>query len=69
LPGDEPLPILTTKLVKNMQPTSNIFVGIDVSKAELVIAYPQDGKWLKSKIANKTNEISGWLRQLDLHKH
>lgn len=49
-----------------MQPTSNIFVGIDVSKAELVIAYPQDGKWLKSKIANKTNEISGWLRQLDL---
>ena len=49
-----------------MQPSSNIFVGIDVSKAELAIAYSQDGKWIKSKIVNKMNEISAWLKQIDV---
>jgi transposase len=53
-----------------MQPPSNIFVGLDVSKAELVIAYFQNGKWEKSKIPNTLEAISNWLSRLDIRgKH
>lgn len=53
-----------------MQPTSNIFIGIDVSKSELVTAYQQEGKWVKSKVPNRLNEISIWLNQIGMEgKH
>ena len=53
-----------------MQSQSNIFIGIDVSKDELVIAYPQNGKWIKSKIANTVAAISAWLNSVELsNKH
>lgn len=47
-----------------MQPHSNIFIGLDVSKDELVIAYQLDCKWKKSKIPNTLDRISAWLSQL-----
>lgn len=49
-----------------MQPHSNIFIGIDVSKDELVIAYPKNGKWIKSKVANTASAISTWLNSVAL---
>lgn len=47
-----------------MQPDNNIFIGIDVSKDELVVAYQMDGKWTKCKILNTVEAISGWLRKV-----
>ena len=47
-----------------MQSLSNIFIGIDVSKDELVTAYQLDGKWTKSKVANTPQKISEWLGNL-----
>ena len=49
-----------------MQPLSNIFIGVDVSKDELVIAYPKDGRWIKSVISNRISAINSWLKQIDL---
>lgn len=50
-----------------MQPLGNIvFIGIDVSKDELVIAYLSDNKWVKCKVANTIAAILAWLGQLDL---
>ena len=49
-----------------MQPRCNIFIGIDVSKDELVIAYVLDNKWTKCKIANTVSAVLAWLSKLDL---
>ena len=42
----------------------NIFIGLDVSKDELVIAYRVEGKWQKCKIPNTLERISEWLSSL-----
>ena len=47
-----------------MQTQVNIYVGIDVSKDELVIAYPAQGKWVKAQLPNKVGTISNWLNAL-----
>lgn len=48
-----------------MEAHSNIFIGVDVSKDELVIAYPQDNKWVKCKVANTVAAISTWLSSIE----
>jgi transposase len=45
-----------------MQPPCNIFIGIDVSKDELVIAYRLNAGWKKEKIPNTLERISAWLK-------
>lgn len=53
-----------------MQLPCNIFVGLDVSKDELVVAYQLDCMWKKCKIPNTLERISEWLSQLEvLGKH
>lgn len=47
-----------------MESLSNIFVGLDVSKDELVVAYLIDGRWSKCKIPNTLEHIKGWLDNL-----
>lgn len=44
-----------------MQPNSNIFIGIDVSKDELVIAYQVDNRWEKHRVINTLERIGAWL--------
>lgn len=46
-----------------MQPHSNIFIGIDVSKDELVIAYLLDNKWIKCKVANHVADYLKLVKQ------
>lgn len=46
------------------------FVGIDVAKSELVIAYKEQGQLKKCKIANTLEAIDKWLAELGCaHKH
>lgn len=53
-----------------MQPPCNIFVGLDVSKSELVSAFVGDHKWEKSKISNTIEDITQWLSELGVaNKH
>jgi len=47
-----------------MESTRNIFIGLDVSKDELVIAYRIDTKWEKCKVPNTLASISKWLSNL-----
>lgn len=47
-----------------MQPTCNIFIGIDVSKDELVVAYQVGNTWKKRKIPNTLERIREWLDDL-----
>ncbi len=47
-----------------MQTPCNIFVGLDVSKDELVIAYAVGQSWKKCKIPNTLGHISEWLSTL-----
>ncbi|AEE51358.1 IS110 family transposase [Haliscomenobacter hydrossis] len=50
-----------------MQTLSQIYVGVDVSKDELVVAYPQaQGGWVKAKITNELADIFEWLNKLEL---
>lgn len=49
-----------------MQAPCNIFVGLDVSKDELVIAYPLAGRWKKEKLPNTLKQISDWLSRFDI---
>lgn len=50
-----------------MQSLSNIvFIGIDVSKDELVVAYLLGNKWIKCKVVNTVAAIMAWLSELDL---
>jgi len=50
-----------------MQTLPQIYVGVDVSKDELVVAYPQtQGGWVKAKIVNELTTIFEWLNTLDL---
>jgi transposase len=49
-----------------MQTPCDIFVGLDVSKDELVIAYLVGAKWKKRKISNTLDSISEWLSNLDV---
>lgn len=49
-----------------MQTAPIIFIGLDVSKDELVIAYLVSGKWKKRKISNTLDCISEWLSNLDI---
>lgn len=47
-----------------MQTNKNLYVGIDVSKDELVISYldlTQFKKWQKAKVANNLAAIDAWL--------
>jgi transposase len=65
LPGDE---TLSSRLSQNnniMQPRAHIFVGIDVSKDELVIAHPTGSKWAKCRTPNTPKDISAWLSTFD----
>lgn len=43
-----------------MQAHRNIFVGLDVSKDEIVVAYQAHGKWMKCKVPNTTQAICAW---------
>lgn len=47
-----------------MQSHSNIFIGIDVSKDELVVAHQVDKRWKKHKIPNTLERIGEWLGSL-----
>lgn len=47
-----------------MQADTNIFIGIDVSKDELVVAYQMDGRWRKCKVPNTIEAICAYLDQL-----
>ena len=47
-----------------MQLSCTIFIGIDVSKEELVIAYQVGGIWKKRKIPNTLEGIRAWLNGL-----
>lgn len=50
-----------------MQTLPQIYVGVDVSKDELVVAYPQaQGGWVKAKVVNELAAIFAWLNKLDL---
>ena len=49
-----------------MQTSPIIYIGLDVSKDELVIAYFVAGKWEKCKIGNTLDDISAWLTKLDV---
>ena len=42
------------------------FVGIDVSKDELVIAYYEQGHLKKCKVKNTVETITDWLCQLPI---
>jgi transposase len=53
-----------------MTTSTTIFIGIDVSKDELVIAYYEQGKLIKVKIKNTLSIISDWLIKLKVEgKH
>ena len=47
---------------------AEIFVGIDISKDELVTAYKLDQKWIKEKIANNGPAIDAWLKKIKTSK-
>lgn len=44
-----------------MQAHTDIYVGIDVSKEELVIVYPSPKGWRKVQLVNTVNAISNWV--------
>lgn len=46
-----------------MKTLTKNYIGLDVSKEELVIAEPNANKWEKSKIPNTIDCISEWLEQ------
>jgi transposase len=58
--------IIHHKIKIIMQLSPIIFIGLDVSKDELVIAYFVAGKWEKCKIGNTLDDISVWLTNLDI---
>lgn len=47
-----------------MQTVKILFIGVDVSKDELVIAIPCENKWQKHKVPNTLEAISKWLEDL-----
>ncbi len=49
-----------------METIDTIFVGIDVSKGELVTAYPHQDRWRKDKVANTQAGIGAWLSQVGI---
>jgi len=69
--GDEFLLfIIHHKISKTMQAHTNIYVGIDVSKDELVICYPAQKGWGKAQVLNTLPAISNWLKAFDVQgKH
>lgn len=53
-----------------MQSQAIIYVGIDVSKEELVICYPIQKGWGKAKVLNTLPAINSWLNALGVEdKH
>ena len=46
-----------------MQEQVNIYVGVDVSKDELVIVYPFQKGWRKVQIPNTLPAINSWLKE------
>lgn len=53
-----------------MQAHTNIYVGIDVSKDELVICYPLEKGWGKAKVLNTLAAIKSWLNEFGVQgKH
>lgn len=58
------------KISKTMQVQTNIYVGIDVSKDELVICYPAKKGWGKAQILNTLPTIRSWLKSFEVEgKH
>lgn len=49
-----------------MSVSSTVFIGLDVSKSELVVSYRLEGKWKKCKICNEVPAILNWLEQVDI---
>lgn len=47
-----------------MQAPTHIYVGIDVSKEELVVLYPGAKGWERSQVLNSVVAISHWLQAL-----
>lgn len=67
-----PSPIFHCKKKRFMAQTeqNRVFLGVDVSKDELVTAFRQGGKWSKGKTANTLEAIGAWLRGLGVEgKH
>lgn len=53
-----------------MQSQAIIYVGVDVSKEELVICYPMQKGWSKAKVVNTLPAINSWLNALGVEdKH
>lgn len=53
-----------------MQAQANIYVGIDVSKDELVIFYPAKKGWDKAQVVNTLPAINSWLKEFGVgEKH
>ena len=53
-----------------MQSHTNIYVGIDVSKDELVVAIPEQQRWTQTKVVNTLPAIGTWLSSIDMRtKH
>lgn len=51
-----------------MQAQANIYVGIDVSKDELVVLYPHQKGWAKVQVVNTTGSISTWLHEFGVEQ-
>lgn len=51
-----------------MQAQANIYVGIDVSKDELVILYPVQKGWRKVQVINTLPAISSWLKEFGVRE-
>lgn len=58
------------KISKTMQAPRHIYVGIDVSKDELVILYPMQKRWRKVQVLNTIFAITSWLNEFGIQgKH
>jgi transposase len=49
-------------------PSQTIYVGIDVSKDELVILYPHQKGWERLQLINTLESISRWLKEFDIQQ-
>lgn len=58
------------KISKIMQAQSHIYVGIDVSKDELVISYRDEKGWAKARVPNTLTDINNWINTFGIQdKH
>lgn len=42
-----------------------LYIGIDISKLKLSIAFFKDGKWQKMEVLNEAKSIQKWIKSLD----